>query len=62
MTSAKAWTSYNPLTGSKRAWEVYFQVEGFPVRFVSSCADEVSAQKSLKRLIKRCDGMYEFQK
>lgn len=60
MKNAKTWISYNPLTGSKRPWEVYFQVEGHPVRFVSSCANEAAAQKSMKNLIKRCDGMYNI--
>ena len=58
MTNAKVWISYNPNTGSKRPWEVYFQAEGFEARFVSSCANEVAATKSLKRLVKRCDGLY----
>jgi hypothetical protein len=58
MTNAKVWISYNPSTGIKRPWEVYFQAEGFAVRFVSSCANEKGAQKSLAKFIARCDGLY----
>jgi|SanBayMetagenome_1026888.scaffolds.fasta_scaffold232587_2 hypothetical protein len=60
MKNAKVWISYNPNTGNKRPWEVYFQVDGFEVRFISSCANEEAAGKSLKKLIKRCDGMYSI--
>ncbi len=58
MENAKTWIIYNTLTGSKRPWEVYFQVGNFPVRFIASCTSEEAAKESLKSLIKRCYGMY----
>ena len=58
MKNVKVWIAHNPFTGIKRPWEVYFQVEGRAARVVASCATEAGAQKSLKSLVKRCDGMY----
>lgn len=58
MQNATIWIENNPSTGSKRPWEVYFQVDGRPVRFIASAASEAGAQKSAKSLLRRCDGMY----
>jgi hypothetical protein len=58
MTNAKVWISYNPNTGNKRPWEVYFKADNFPSRFVSSCTTEENAKKSLQRLVKRSSELY----
>lgn len=58
LKNAKVWIENNPNTGINRPWEVYFQVEGHPIRFISSCTSEAAAHKSAEKLIKRCSDMY----
>jgi hypothetical protein len=58
---ANIWIRYTEKTGSKKPWEVCWQVPGHRLWVPSSCTTEAAAIKSVERAIRLSSNSYDIE-